>query len=106
MKKDRIEDMFKGWFVGNFEPTVLKTNDVEVALKEYGAGDYEDAHYHKIATEITFIVEGEVEMLGEKYSEGDIITILPNEVTDFKALTKVKTFVVKHPGANDYKYIA
>ena len=106
MKKDNIENMFKGWFIGNFDPSVLKTNDVEVALKEYEAGDYEDAHFHKIATEITFIVEGEAEMFGEIFKSGDIITIYPNEVTDFKALTNVKTFVIKYPGANDDKYIA
>ena len=98
--------MTKGWFVGNFEPTVFKTTDVEVALKEYQPGDYEDAHFHKIATEITLIVEGEAEMFNQKFGPGDIITIYPEEVTDFKALTKVTTFVVKHPGVNDDKYLA
>ena len=35
MKVANLKDMFKGWFVGNFQPTVLQTNDVEVAVKEY-----------------------------------------------------------------------
>lgn len=33
MRTARLEDMVKGWFVGNFEPTLIKTNDVEVAVK-------------------------------------------------------------------------
>ena len=63
MKVAKLEDMVKGWFVGNFDPTLIKTNDVEVAVKEYKKGDYEEKHYHKIATEITVIVSGKVRIL-------------------------------------------
>lgn len=105
MEVHKIKNMFKGWFIGNFEPSLFKTNDVEVGLKEYSAGASEDKHYHKIATEYTVIVSGEVEMNGIRYAEGDIIVIHPNESTDFKALTNVKTLVVKLPGASNDKYI-
>lgn len=97
--------MVKGWFVGNFNPTVLSTSDVEVAVKKYKVGDYEHSHYHKIATEITVIVEGQVKMNGVIYQAGSIIVIEPNEATDFLALTNVTTTVVKYPGANDDKYL-
>lgn len=105
MKVFRLDEMVKGWFVGNFSPTVLSTNDVEVAVKKYKAGDYESSHYHKIATEITVITEGQVKMNGVIYSSGAIIVIEPNQATDFLALTDVTTTVVKYPGANDDKYL-
>ncbi len=104
MKLFRLEDMIKGWFVGNFKPTILSTVDVEVAVKKYKAGDYENSHYHKIATEITVITEGQVKMNGVTYDSGSIIVIEPNESTDFLALTDVTTTVVKYPGANNDKY--
>lgn len=104
-KVDKLDSMFKGWFVGNFEPTVLSTNDVEVGVKKYTKGDSEESHFHKIATEITLILEGEVMMNGEIYKSGDILTIFPGHSTDFKALTDVTTVVVKHPGANEDKYV-
>lgn len=104
MKVFQLDDMVKGWFVGNFAPTVLSTNDVEVAVKKYKAGDYESSHYHKIATEITVITDGQVKMNGVTYSSGAIIVIEPNQATDFLALTDVITTVVKYPGANDDKY--
>ncbi len=100
-----LNEFFKGWFVGNFEPTLNTTKDFEVAVKRYKAGDYEEKHHHKIATEITVIVEGEVEMNGVKYVKDDIITIQPNESTDFKCITDVVTVVVKTPSANNDKYI-
>ena len=105
MKIEKLDKMVKGWFVGNFDPSLYKTNDVEVGVKSYNAGDYEDWHYHKIATEITVILEGEVEMNGVKYSTGDIITIEPGDGTDFKALSDAKNVVVKIPGANNDKYL-
>jgi hypothetical protein len=104
MRQAKIEHMIKGWFVGNFEPTLIKTRDVEVAVKEYRKGDKEGLHYHKQATEITVICSGKVRMNGIKYGKGDIIVIDPLEVTDFEALEDTITTVVKYPGAINDKY--
>ena len=105
MQTAKLEDMIKGWFVGNFEPTLLKTTDVEVAVKEYKKGDKEEKHYHKIATEITVVVSGRVKMNGVEYSKGDIIVMEPYEATDFEAIEDSVNTVVKFPGANDDKYL-
>lgn len=101
----KLNNFFKGWFVGKFEPSIISTNDVEVAVKRYQAGNYEMSHYHKLATEITVIISGEVIMNGVTYKEDDIIVIEPGEKTDFKCLTDVVTTVVKYPGASNDKYI-
>ena len=105
IEKHNLEDMVKGWFIGNFNPTLFATNDVEVGVKQYKAGDFEGSHYHKIATEFTVIVNGTVEMSGNTYNDGDIIKINPGVSTDFKAITDVVTLVVKIPGANNDKYL-
>jgi hypothetical protein len=104
MEISQLENMFKGWFIGDFEPSLYKTNDVEVGVKYYKEGDYEPSHFHKIATEFTVILDGRVEMNGNIYESGSILKILPNESTDFKALTNVKTVVVKIPGVSNDKY--
>lgn len=106
MKTNNLKNMVKGWFIGNFEPSLLKTNNCEVAVKEYNKGDYEGKHYHKIATEFTVIISGRVKMNGVEYKEGDIVVMEPNEITDFECLEdNTKNVVVKIPGANDDKYI-
>lgn len=104
MRVEKLETMVKGWFVGNFAPTLHQTGDVEVAVKDYRAGDYEDWHFHKIAREITVIIAGEVEMNGARYGQGDMIVIEPGEGTDFRALTDTTNVVVKIPGASNDKY--
>ena len=98
--------MTKGWFIGNFNPSLFKTNDVEVAVKSYNKGDKEAAHFHKIATEYTVIISGRVKMNNVEYTAGDIIVMEPGEVTDFECLEDNTTnVVVKLPGANNDKYL-
>lgn len=105
MKSAKLADMYKGWFVGNFSPSLYKTTDVEVAIKEYKKGDTETAHYHKIATELTVVQSGRVKMFNKEWRAGEIIIVEPFDVTDFTALEDSVTVVVKLPGANNDKFI-
>jgi hypothetical protein len=106
MKKYSLLDMFRGWFIGAFSPTIIHTNEVEVGIKRYSKNNFEVSHHHKIATEITVIVSGRVEMNGVEYGPDSIIVIDPGESTDFKCLTDdVVTCVVKYPGASNDKYV-
>lgn len=106
MKHHRLEGMTGGWFIGQFTPAALSSSDVEVALKRYRAGEREAAHFHKVATEVTLVVEGRVRMAGREWAAGDIVVLEPGEVTDFEALTDATNVVVKIPGALDDKYLA
>lgn len=105
MRHDRLEAMMKGWFVGDFVPAALRTSVFEVAIKSYSAGDHEERHMHRVATEITAIVSGRVRMLGAEWAAGDILTIEPGEATEFHALTDVVTVVVKAPSVPDDKFV-
>lgn len=106
MKADRLDQMVKGWFVGAFEPSVLTSDAMEVGVKQYAAGDHEERHFHRVATEITVIVSGTVRMFDREWGAGDIITIVPGEATDFLAITDTVTVVVKSPGALNDKYLS
>lgn len=104
MKTYRIEEFTKGWFIGDFSPTIIPSKDVEVAIKVYKAGDYDKTHFHKIAEEVTVIVYGMVSMNNKLYKAGDVILIEKNEATDFKAISDAMTCVVKVPFAKNDKY--
>ena len=104
MRVEHLNDMTKGWLVGNFEPSLYKTNDCEVAIKSYKKGDKEGKHYHKIATEITVIVKGRVKMFDREFSEGDMVVVEPGDATAFEALEDAMNVVIKLPGANNDKY--
>ena len=104
MRHAQLKDRVKGWFVGDFAPAVLRSTACEVAVKHYAAGDREDVHHHKVATEITLIVSGEVEMMGQRWSAGDIVVVEPGEATDFLAVTDAVNVVVKLPSVAGDKY--
>lgn len=104
MKVMQLSKMQKGWFIGDFEPSILRTQAVEVAVKTYKAGDQESSHCHKIATEVTLIISGEVEMRGGIYKSGDMIMIEPGEASAFKALSDTISVVVKTPSVVNDKY--
>ena len=101
----KLDNMFKGWFVGDFQPTLFNSKDVEVAIKYYKAGDVEELHHHKVSTEITAIVQGQVKMLDRVWSAGDILLLEPGTATSFEAITDSINVVVKLPSVKNDKYI-
>jgi len=104
MKKHRLDDMRGGWFVGQFEPSVLKLAACEVAVKRYLAGDHEPSHVHRIAVELTLVISGRVTMNGQSFGEGDIIELAPGESGEFQVLEDAITVVVKSPSVASDKY--
>ena len=105
MKHFLLDNMVRGWFVGDFSPTAFQSSACEVAVRTYSAGAREVMHVHKLATEVTLILTGRVRMAGKEWKAGDIIVLEPGEPTDFEALTDAVNVVVKVPGAVDDKYI-
>lgn len=104
MQRHKLGDMVGGWFVGDFSPTVLRTNVAEVSVKSYLAGESAKSHLHKVATEVTVIVSGQAIMNGQTLNGGDIVTLEPGEPADFHAVTDVLTVVVKTPSVAGDKY--
>lgn len=104
MKHHKLGDMHGGWFVGQFEPSVLKLAQCEVAVKRYRSGDHEAAHVHRLATELTLIVSGRVTMNGQAFGEGDIIELAPGEPGEFRVLEDTVTVVVKSPSVPSDKH--
>lgn len=104
MRTARLDEMVKGWFVGDFAPSALRSAACEVAIKHYRAGDREALHHHRIAAEVTAIVSGEVRMRGQVFGPGDIVVLEPGEATEFEALTDTVNVVVKLPSLRDDKY--
>jgi quercetin dioxygenase-like cupin family protein len=102
----RLDEMVRGWFVGDFEPTVERSTQVEVAIKHYAAGDAEERHVHRIASELTAVVSGSVRMGGAELHAGDIVRIPPGRPSDFLALTDAVVVAVKLPAVPGDKYPA
>jgi quercetin dioxygenase-like cupin family protein len=100
-----LDRMVNGWFVGDFEPSVLRTTACEVAVKHYVAGAKEPSHHHKLAEEITLIVRGRARMGSAELAAGGIAVIRRGESVAFEALEDTTTVVVKLPSVQGDKYL-
>ncbi len=106
MKKDSLENMVGGWFIGNFQPSVHESKDFEVTIRHYLKGETEPRHYQRIATEITVIVLGKARMGDQTLNPNDILTVLPNEILDFEALEDCTIVAIKFPSIPSDKILA
>lgn len=100
----RIEDMTAGWFIGNFNPSAYNTTDFEVGYKLHKQGESWPIHYHKIATEITYLLRGRMTIGGRELTTGDIFTIFPYEVADPVFLEDCEVIIIKVPSVPGDKY--
>jgi hypothetical protein len=105
MDKFFLKDYFRGWLVGNFEPTLFKTKEIEVALQSYNAGDEEPQHHHKVGTEISLLVSGSASFNDDIINAGEGVVIEPKRSNIFKAITDCQVLVIKYPSDTNDKYL-
>jgi len=94
-----------GWFIGNFQPAVLNTDEFEVCYKKHHKGEKWDAHYHAKALEINCLISGRMMIQGVELGAGTIFVIKPFEVADPVFLEDCEVLVVKTPSVPNDKYI-
>lgn len=104
MEVFKLNSMFKGWFIGDFDPSLHKA-DYEVGIKRYISGDKEPKHYHKEAIEFTVVVSGIIKMNDKIYIENDIIKVDLNEEIEFECIEDAITVVVKTKSVKNDKYL-
>lgn len=103
-----IEDFKKGWLCGDFEPSLFRSKEVEVAHQFHPMGYIGPYHYHCVATEYNYIVRGKVflqrwnhaHMIFEK--QGWIVS--PKEYFITKFLEDTDLIVIKTPSLPNDKY--
>ncbi len=105
VKKD-LKDFVRGWLIGNFDPSLVKTSEFEIGIKRYNKGDTEAAHYHKESIEWTVIVEGVVKMNNIIYKKDDIVEVVQWETIQFECIEDAITVVIKSPHVKGDKYFA
>ena len=82
MKKSNITLMKRGWFIGDFEPSILKTSEFEVGFLHHKKGEIWPAHYHQHMREINLLTKGAMRICGQDIVAGDIFVIEKNEIAD------------------------
>ena len=96
--------MTRGWFIGNFDPSILKTDLFEVGLLTHKKGEIWPRHYHIIATEYNLLISGSMTICGRTIEPGTIFVLEPNEVADPIFHEDCQVLCVKVPSVKADKY--
>jgi hypothetical protein len=94
-----------GWFVGDFAPSVIQTPLFEVCYKLHAAGEQWDTHYHKLAVEVNYLIEGSMKINDQLLAAPIVFVLDPMEIAKPEFLTDVKLIIVKMPSDTNDKYI-
>lgn len=105
MKVQKLDKMTRGWFIGDFEPSVFKTKDFEVGIMNHPKGQIWQAHYHAIATEYNVLLSGKMRICNTDLEAGDIFVIEPNEVADPIFYEDCTIICVKVPSSSKDKFL-
>jgi hypothetical protein len=94
---NKLENFVRGWFIGNFEPTLLKTDAFEIGVQNYTKDFIGQKHYQIKSVEYNIVLQGKVLVNNKILKKNDIFIFNPLEVTDFKSLTKSTILSIKIP---------
>jgi len=103
MKIIKLADVHRGWFIGDFEPSVLKTKDFEVGVLEHKKGEDWPAHIHEHCTEYNVLLKGKMSIQKKEINVGDIFIIEKNEIADPVFHEDCTVVVVKTPSVRGDK---
>jgi hypothetical protein len=106
MKIFNLSDFKRGWFIGNFKPSVLLTDMFEVGVLTHAKGEAWPAHFHLTATEFNVLLEGRMHVSGSEIKAGEIFIFEPGEVADPVFHENCKILCVKVPSIPGDKFEA
>ncbi len=80
IKKYNLNEMFRGWFIGNFEPSVFKSSCIEVGYLFHKKGEIWNVHYHNNLIEVNLLVKGKMILNNMEINENEIFVINQKEI--------------------------
>jgi mannose-6-phosphate isomerase-like protein (cupin superfamily) len=75
VKVNRLDAMTRGWLIGDFKPSILRTSQFEVGYLSHKKGEIWPAHVHNQADEYNVLIRGSMQLNNELLSQGEIFII-------------------------------
>tara|TARA_B100000242_G_scaffold294269_1_gene275872 strand:+ start:1926 stop:2249 length:324 start_codon:yes stop_codon:yes gene_type:complete len=104
MRKFNIKEMHRGWFIGDFLPSVLRTTLFEVGILKHQKGEEWPKHYHAEATEYNVLINGSMTVNNNLIKEGEIFVLEKNEICNPIFHKDCTVLCVKVPSIPGDKY--
>jgi dTDP-glucose pyrophosphorylase len=99
------KDYLRGWLIGDFEPSIERNKNIELAYLFHEMNSIWDYHYHKEAIEINFLLKGSMIINNVKYNKNSLFIIDKNIVSCPLFLEDCDILCIKIPSKPKDKYI-
>lgn len=100
-----IKDMYRGWFIGDFKPSVYNTDQFEVGYLCHKKGEKAIVHFHEQVLEINLLIKGKIKFNDVIITPGEIFIFKPQEISDPEFLEDCEIICVKTPSLPKDKII-
>lgn len=97
---------YGGWFLGDFEPSLIKNKDFEFGYKRIPKYTEPDYHFHKFKTEYTILIEGKIicKESNKLILPITCIKLSPYEKNDQYFIDESLILIINMPSKKDDKY--
>lgn len=100
-----LKTFTRGWFLGDFFPSIFRTPKIEMGLLRHSKGEIWPYHYHRKATEYNILVKGSMNVNSIRIQEMDVFVFPPNMISCPQFLDDCLVFCIKIPSCPSDKYI-
>ena len=104
IKQNKLENMTRGWCIGDFSPSILKTELFEVGYLKHSKDEMWPAHLHKKADEYNILIKGKMTINNETIEKGDIFVVPKGMLTSAKFLEDCEILCIKVPSNTKDKF--
>jgi hypothetical protein len=104
-KMAHIDDMTRGWSVGDFEPSFIRTNLFEIGILTHKKGEKWPFHIHDELAEYNHLLSGDMLINGIKYTSGDSFMFEKGHPAVPEFLTDCEVICIKVPSVPGDKRI-
>jgi len=104
MRFDNLKNYERNWVVGNFEPSLFKTESVDIGILYCKKNESGDLHYHLNHTEYNIIIDGCVNINNILLNKGDIFIYEPKDKSDLFFVEDTILLVIKNPSTKNDKH--
>jgi mannose-6-phosphate isomerase-like protein (cupin superfamily) len=94
---DNLNRFTRGWLVGDFTPSLFRSQDYEVAIMHHKKNEATTPHRHNFSTEYNIIVQGFVVVNGKKLKAGDIFVYEKKEISNVEFESDTILCVIRTP---------
>ena len=101
---DTLDTMKRGWLVGNFTPSILRTDLFEVAYMRHKKDEFWPPHVHNEISEYNVLIRGTMKMNNEILNQGEIFIIPKKMLTHAVFLEDCEVLCIKVPSVPSDKH--